>query len=276
MGDSPQAWPFADAAPYYDAGRPPYAPGALEMVVAAFGIGPGARVLDLGCGPGTVAIPLSRLGAAVVAVDPDPAMLSEARRLAASRGAGRIDWICARAEDALAEAGPFRLVTFGQSLHWMDRDRVLAGLGAVVEDGGGLAIFDEPSGYAGESWARAAAEIVRKYVGRPARHPMKHAESAHEPSLLRSASFSRFETHRFDVAFTRTPASILGYIYSGVHTTKAAFGDAAERFEAELMAALDAMSPSGEFRERAETFVLIARKAPAEAANVRRQQPTSG
>ena len=86
--------PFESAAPFYDGFRPPYAPGALNHVLAR--AGPDARVLDLGCGPGTVAIPLSRGVAEVIAVDPDAAMLAEGRRLAAERGAGRVRWTQAR------------------------------------------------------------------------------------------------------------------------------------------------------------------------------------
>lgn len=263
MADSPAAWPFADAAPYYDACRPPYAPDALTFVADAFGIGPGVRVLDLGCGPGTLAIPLSRLGARVVAADPDAAMLAEGRRLAREGGAGDVQWLCGRAEDVVADAGTFRLATFGQSLHWMDRDLVLERLGSAIEADGGLAIFDETPGAPRESWARTAAQVVSRYVGRPPRHPMKHAEAAHEPSLLRSRHFATFEAHGFTVAFDRSPASILGCIYSGVHTTRPAFGDRRDRFEAELLQALSALNPAGVFRERAATSVWIARKASA-------------
>jgi len=103
MNDSASVWPFGEAAAYYDAHRPPYAPEALNFVARMFGIGPGIRVLDLGCGPGTLAIPLSRLGALVTAVDPDPAMLSEARRIANLREAGEITWLQCRAEDVPAQ-----------------------------------------------------------------------------------------------------------------------------------------------------------------------------
>jgi 2-polyprenyl-3-methyl-5-hydroxy-6-metoxy-1,4-benzoquinol methylase len=40
---------------------------------------------DLGCGPGTIAIPLSRTVAEVVAVDLDADMIAEGRPLAASQ-----------------------------------------------------------------------------------------------------------------------------------------------------------------------------------------------
>ena len=46
----------------------------------------GSRVLDLGCGPGTDAVPLARRGYAVTAIDWAPAMVGEARRRAREAG----------------------------------------------------------------------------------------------------------------------------------------------------------------------------------------------
>jgi len=40
-----------------------------EALVASLGIGPGMKVLDLGCGDGTTAVPAARLGADVLGVD---------------------------------------------------------------------------------------------------------------------------------------------------------------------------------------------------------------
>ncbi|MEV6155857.1 hypothetical protein AB0L53_36500 [Nonomuraea sp. NPDC052129] len=48
---------FGGAAPFYVKYRPGYGEEAIGCLARAFG--PGSRVLDLGCGPGTVAIPLA-------------------------------------------------------------------------------------------------------------------------------------------------------------------------------------------------------------------------
>ncbi|MGH9437325.1 MAG: class I SAM-dependent methyltransferase [Terriglobia bacterium] len=66
--------PFEGTAAYYDEFRAPYAPEALDYLVAAFGLDHGARALDLGCGPGTISIPLSWSVSEVVAIDRDAAM----------------------------------------------------------------------------------------------------------------------------------------------------------------------------------------------------------
>ncbi len=82
MDDSGIASHFNEAAAYYDRFRAPYAPAALEHIASVFRLTDGVRVLDLGCGPGSVAIPLSRFGAEVVAVDPNEKMLARGRLLA--------------------------------------------------------------------------------------------------------------------------------------------------------------------------------------------------
>ena len=263
MDESPAPSPFADAAAFYDRFRAPYAPGALEHVIAALGLDEGARVLDLGCGPGTIAIPPSRVVGEVVAVDPDAAMLAEGRRLAVEHGRANIRWIQARAEDVGMELGRFRAVTFGQSLHWTDRDRVLRQVADLVEPGGGLAILDEGRRRAPESWFAVAAQLAATYLGRRQRHPMKHPEIDHEPSLRRSSHFSQFEVREFPVEITRDLTSILGCVYSSVQTTRPMFGDRAATFEAELSLALRRLNPSGVFRESLQTAVFIAPKAAA-------------
>jgi len=260
MSESPDASPFEKTAPFYDAHRAPYAPAAIDHVVSAFGLSPGVRVLDLGCGPGTIAIPLSRTGAEVVAVDRDAAMIAQGRRLAAERGAGPIDWRCARAEDALPGLGRFRLATLGQSLHWMDRDLVLRQLADVIEDGGGLAVLDEARSRPRAIWEPLTLSVVAKYLGRRGRHPMKHPESAHEPSLARSEHFSRFTVREFPFAITRDVASILGWVYSSVSAEKSMFGDRLAAFETELGEALLRLNPSGRFEETVQTAVYVARK----------------
>jgi len=260
MLESPGTSPFEKAAPYYDAHRAPYAPAALDYIISAFALSAGARVLDLGCGPGTIAIPLSRTGADIVAVDRDAVMLGEARRLASERGGGRIRWLCARVEDVLPNLGRFQLVTLGQSLHWMDRDLVLRQLAAVVEDRGGLVILDEGRRRPQESWETTALQVVAKYLGRRGRHPMKHPESAHEPSLARSQHFSIFTVREFPFAITRDVASILGWVFSSANAAKPMFGTRLADFEAELAEVLLRLNPSGVFEERIETAVYVAPK----------------
>ncbi|HVX44532.1 MAG TPA: methyltransferase domain-containing protein, partial [Mycobacteriales bacterium] len=72
---------FAGAARYYEEGRLPYAPG-LGAGLRSVASDPG-RLLDVGCGPGSVALRAAGDVGDVVGVDADPDMILEARRLAA-------------------------------------------------------------------------------------------------------------------------------------------------------------------------------------------------
>jgi SAM-dependent methyltransferase len=115
---------FAGSAPHYARGRLPYAAGMADAVRAELEPGPGARLLDVGCGPATVAIPLARLFAEVVGVDPDADMVREARRLVEVAGLANVSVVNAPAEDLPLGLGSFDLVTFASSFHWMRREQV--------------------------------------------------------------------------------------------------------------------------------------------------------
>src|SRR5215472_2336323 len=117
--------PFVGTAQYYDRFRAPYARAAIDFIIESYDLSDGVRALDLGCGPGTIAIPISYTVAEVVAVDPDADMIAEGRRLATSKGRLNIQWLRSRAEDISPEAGPFQIITIGQAFHWMNRDEVL-------------------------------------------------------------------------------------------------------------------------------------------------------
>jgi SAM-dependent methyltransferase len=67
---------FGAAASAYAEHRPDYAGAAVHWALAG---APGPQVLDLGAGTGKLTATLVALGAEVVAVEPDPAMLAELR-----------------------------------------------------------------------------------------------------------------------------------------------------------------------------------------------------
>jgi len=68
---------FGAAAAAYAEHRPDYAQAAVRWALEP---APGPRVLDLGAGTGKLTATLVALGVEVIAVEPDPAMLTELRR----------------------------------------------------------------------------------------------------------------------------------------------------------------------------------------------------
>jgi ubiquinone/menaquinone biosynthesis C-methylase UbiE len=253
----PSGSPFSEAAPYYRF-RAPYAPEAFAYIRDTFRLDRSSRVLDLGCGPGTVAIPLSRMVGEVVALDPSMEMIDEGRARAGEAGCENISWHCARAEELTEELGRFTLVTMGQSFHWMDRDLVLRKVAQVIAEDGGLVLINPARRRPQESWETLADEVVARYLGHRTRHQSMSAESKHEPALRRSAAFSQFTAREFATEFERDVASIIGCLYSMSSSPRSTFGERLAMFERELTEALWRMNPSGVFQERVETEVLVA------------------
>jgi len=68
---------FQGSGDRYAEHRPDYAQAAVGWALEP---APGPRVLDLGAGTGKLTATLVALGAEVIAVEPDPAMLTELRR----------------------------------------------------------------------------------------------------------------------------------------------------------------------------------------------------
>jgi cyclopropane fatty-acyl-phospholipid synthase-like methyltransferase len=250
---------FRGAAAYYDRFRAPYARAAIDFAAERLGLSARSRLLDLGCGPGTLARRLSARVAEVIAMDPDPDMLAEGRRLAAAEGRANIVWTPAGSEELGQLRGPFRGVVMGQSFHWMDRDQVLRDLHPLIEDGGGLALVNPGRRRPQESWETTAEAVIDGYLGPHQRHPQRHAEPKHEPALLRSA-FEITDDVEFSGTVSRDFASIIGHVYSTTRSPAHLFGDRRAAFEADLRAALRTLRPDGLFEERVETGVLIAMK----------------
>jgi SAM-dependent methyltransferase len=131
---------FGTAAVAYAEHRPDYAQTAVQWTLER---APGQRVLDLGAGTGKLTAALLARGAEVIAVEPDPAMLTELRRaLPAVRG------LPGSAEAIPLPHASVDAVLAGNAMHWFDMDvagpeiarvlapgGILAGLWNVVDDG---------------------------------------------------------------------------------------------------------------------------------------------
>ena len=133
---------YRGSAAHYRRGRPAYSPQLEAVLMRETGLDGNGRLLDAGCGPGVLTVRLAHLFEQAVGLDPDAAMLAEGRRAAAERKAMNIRWVRGLAEDLPAVApGPYQLVTFGQSFHWTDEQRVAETVFDMLEPGGALALI---------------------------------------------------------------------------------------------------------------------------------------
>ena len=107
------------AASYADA-RPTYPDELVDALVAATGIGPGSRLLEVGCGPGTATLPLARLGCRITAVELGEGLAAEARRRLAAYP--DVDVVTGSFESWPPGEHAFDLVYAATAWHWVDPD----------------------------------------------------------------------------------------------------------------------------------------------------------
>src|SRR5262249_61992952 len=110
---------YRGSAVYYARGRPAYSRALASTLAAEASLDGTGRLLDVGCGPGTLSIALAHLFDEVTGLDPDEDMPAAAADRAIAAGRDTIRWVHALAEDIpTLDLGTFRLVTFAHSFHW--------------------------------------------------------------------------------------------------------------------------------------------------------------
>lgn len=265
MADDPGRIPFdkhrfRSAAAHYEH-RTAYPPALVDWVARRTALGKADRVLDLGCGPGTLSVPFARLSAEVVALDPEPAMLAAART-AAKREGVKVTLVEASSDDLEAIDGPFRIVTMGRSFHWMDRQATLEALDRLVEPGGAVVLFGDQKLW-DDGWRAVYDRLAEVYdSGGLAPRAIRRGPGwlPHE-AVLAASPFPCMERHGIPLMEMLTADDLVGRAYSFSATAPERLGDRRDAFEAEFRRDLAALSPSGNFSSVVEPWALVAERA---------------
>ncbi|WFU70666.1 class I SAM-dependent methyltransferase [Bradyrhizobium sp. CB2312] len=154
---------FASTASLYEHLRPPYPREFFRAVAHKLGVTEQSSLIDLGTGPGLLALGFAPYVGRLVGVDPEPAMLDAARRAAASAG-HTVALIEGKAETLADDIASFDVVTIGRALHWMDREATLARLDRLVAPDGAIAICASfPAADGRNPWLDGYNEIRRRW-----------------------------------------------------------------------------------------------------------------
>jgi SAM-dependent methyltransferase len=130
---------FDAIAAEYDRHRPAYPGELVDQACRVAGVGRGDEVLEVGCGTGQLTRSLLARGLRVTAVEPGGRLLALARENLA--GAGTVEFVPARFEDAALPRERFRAVFAASAFHWTDPRVSWQKAADVLVPGGTLALL---------------------------------------------------------------------------------------------------------------------------------------
>ena len=261
---------FRTAASHYALGRPAYPPAFIAEVAQASGLTRSDRLLDLGTGPGLLALAFAPHVGSVVAVDPEPEMLRMAEEAVRAAGAP-VEVQPGRSETLGPEWGRFRAVTMGRSFHWMDRAETLRRLDGVVEPDGVLLLLNDkvaegPENAALQAWSRVVERYSADDRERMERRSFRWQD--HE-AVLRESAFRDVQRLVSLHRATTTVEVLVHRALSMSATSESRLGARAETMTDELRSTLAPFASAGPLVELIEWTALVARRqttAPARPA----------
>ena len=220
----------------------PYPPALVDVLRGVLH----GRLLDVGCGPGSLTHLLAPHVDDAVGVDASAAMIAEAERSAAPNER----FVCVAAEDLPSGLGAFDVVTLAQSFHWLDQPRVARTLQAMLVPGGTLVHIGATTHEGDGDVPRAEIDaLIRRYLGD--REPTRSDERRNLGTLGLEGP-TEIDVQR-DEEFERTPDDVVASVYSLSYASPASFGDRREAFESDLRALLGGRT----FHERPRGITVL-------------------
>nr|MDT0658702.1 class I SAM-dependent methyltransferase [Micromonospora sp. DSM 115978] len=242
--------------------RPVHPPALIDQIT---GLSPAGTVLDLGCGPGSVAVALAERGRDVIGLDANPQMLDVAVEAAGQHmRRGKLQWRLGDAHD-LSSLPRVAGATIGDAFHWFDRARVLRELDLLVAPGGFVAVIVSFAANTSKPWWYPLVDrVISRHLG-PERHAgpvqmYRPPVGGDHEAVLRASAFDQLTVIRTDHAWSLTLDEVVGHQYTQAYSSPDLLGSRLDAFDRDLRAALRAAEPAGRFTATTQPALIIARR----------------
>jgi len=243
---------FASTVEFYSRYREPYPPHFFQKVAEQIALRGDETLLDVGCGPGLLAIGFAPFVGRSTGLDPEAAMITAAKAAAAEMGA-KLSLIHGRIEE-FPTTQIYDVITIGRALHWLERNAALPVLERIVPGSGRILICGAHSAETPEAaWVKPYKEARRAWTSGP-------EESRYRIDAKEWFAGSRFrELDQMSVTECRqvTVADLIGRALSKSNTSPEILAEGQARFEAEIVAALEPFVQDGVLMEQIVTRASI-------------------
>jgi SAM-dependent methyltransferase len=245
---------FRGAAQDYDRFRLRYPQALTDGLARQCGADGSGRLLDLACGTGQLTFALHDRFAETWAVDQEPDMVTVVREKAEAAGIDTIRAQASAAEDLAAPGEWFDLVAIGSAFHRLPRTKVAERILGWLKPGGYLALVWAGGPTNGDApWQQALSAAMGRWQARTGeRVPADWArDRAARPDLviLGDAGFTSAGRQELLVSHEWTAESVTGYLFGTSVLTRAALGEAAGEFEADIRRELHACDPADRYHQ---------------------------
>ena len=249
---------------FYAQYRPGYPVAVYDFISEMAGLDDQtSSMLDLGCGPGVIALALADRVHTVVGVDPDPGMLEQAELARRERGVHNVRWICRTAEEFDDEPGTYDLITIGSAFHWMDRAVLAERIHQLLRPGGLLALLGNPTPLMDIREGKGIGDAIRRVQDRwlsPEQRPALAEDSEGHEEVVSRSSFERASTYYFPSQQRWNVDNLIGFLRSTSWRPDQVLGNRFRVFVEELRSAIRDVEPSGEWIEHHDVQLIVARR----------------
>jgi ubiquinone/menaquinone biosynthesis C-methylase UbiE len=253
---------FATTVHLYEQFRPPYPPAFFSEVAQRLALTKRHALIDLGTGPGLLALGFADYVGRIVAVDPEPKMLEAARRTA-ERAGREVTLIEGKAEDLPEGIGRFDLVTIGRALHWLDESTLGPLFERLVAPGGVVAVCASYSATDGRNaWLEEYTAARRDWSDKKLWSESRSGERVRREfsSLLQGTAFQAAEVIQVESVKETSVADLAQRILTFSSSSPAALGEKVEPMLRDVEARLMPVSRNGVLTEFVVSTAQIARR----------------
>jgi SAM-dependent methyltransferase len=254
---------FATTAEFYEQYRPPYPAEFFRTVAQTLALSKQHALIDLGTGPGPLALGFAPYVGRVVGVDPEPTMLAAARAAAARAGV-EVTFIEGRAEDLPADVGRFDVVTIGRALHWMDRDALGPMFARLVAPGGSVVVCATFSAHGDRNpWLADYDAARRRWSDATLLSGSDRGRETHRnlADVLGPAGFGVVDAVRVETTHQVSAQDLARRVLTFSSSSPAALGDKVDAVLADVEARLLPFSRDGVLTEALMSAAGVAKRA---------------